>query len=78
MSRVHQHYQSKELVFVDPSPSIEDPLFFMSTSTAARGLPLGIVVISAESTDVVHKGIATLKDLFPESAFYGRGHPYHR
>ena len=46
MSRVHQHiYQSKELFFVDASSSFEDfnnPLFVMSTSSAAGGLPLGI------------------------------------
>ena len=34
----------------------------MSTSSAAGGLPLGIVVTSAESADVMHKGMATLKD----------------
>ena len=79
MSRVHQHiYQSKELVFVDASSSFEDfnnPLFVMSTSSAAGGLPLGIVVTSAESADVIHKGMTTLNDLFPKPAFYGNDHP---
>ena len=79
MSRVHQHvYQSKELVFVDASSSFEDfnnPLFVMSTSSAAGGLPLGIVVTSAESAEVIHKGMTTLKELLPKSAFYGNGHP---
>ena len=61
MSRVH-HYilQSKELVFIDASSSFEDfnnPLFVMSTSSAAGGLPLGIVAVSAESADVIHKGM---------------------
>ena len=78
-SRVHQHvYQSKELVFVDASSSFEDfnnPLFVMSTSSAAGGLPLGIVITSAESADVIHKGMTTLKELFPESPFYGNGYP---
>ncbi len=76
MSRVHQHiYQSKELVFVDASSSFEDynnPLFVMSTSSAAGGLPL---VTSAESTDVIRTGMTALKELFPELAFYGNG--YH-
>ena len=79
MSRVHQHiYQSKELVFVDASSSFEDynnPLFVMSTSSAAGGLPLGIVVTSAESTDVIRTGMTALKELFPELAFYGNGYP---
>ena len=30
------------------------------------GLPLGIVITSAESADVIHKGMITLKELFPE------------
>ena len=79
MSRVH-HYilQSKELVFIDASSSFEDfnnPLFVMSTSSAAGGLPLGIVVVSAESADVIHKGMTALKGLFPNAAFYGSGCP---
>ena len=72
MSRVHQHiYQSKELVFVDASSFFEDfnkPLFVISPSLAAGGLPLGIVVTSAESSDVIHKGMSTLKELFLKSA----------
>ena len=65
MSRVHQYvHQSKELIFVDASSSFEDynnPLFVMSTSSAARGLPLGIVITSAESIDVIHKGMTILE-----------------
>ena len=79
MCRVHEHIcQSKELVFVDASSSIEDfnnPLFVISTSSAAGGLPLGIVVTSAESADVIHKGMNSLKELFPKSVFYGNGYP---
>ena len=79
MSRVHQYiHQSKELVFVDASSSFEDfnnPLFVMSTSSAAGGLPLGIVVTSAESVDVIHNGMTALKEVFPKSAFYQKGYP---
>lgn len=79
MSRVHQYIQqSKELVFIDASSSFDDfynPLFVISTSSAAGGLPLGILATSAESADVIHKGMTTLKELFPKSAFYGNGHP---
>ena len=79
MCRVHEHIcQSKELVFIDASSSFEDfnnPLFVISTSSAAGGLPLWIVVTSAESADVIHKGMNTLKELFPKSVFYGNGYP---
>ena len=79
MSRVHQYiHQSKELVFVDASSSFENfnnPLFVMSTSSAAGGLPLGIVVTSAESVDVIHNGMTALKEVFPKSAFYQKGYP---
>ena len=74
MCRVHEHIcQSKELVFVDVSSSFEDfnnTLFVISTSSAAGGLPLGIIVTSAESADVIHKGMNTLKELFPISLLW--------
>ena len=58
MSRVHEYiYQSKELVFADGSSSFEDynnPVFVLSTSSAAGGLPFGIV-LTAESAEVIHK-----------------------
>ena len=79
MSRVHEYIvQSKELVFIDASSSFEDfnnPLFVISTSSAAGGLPLGVVVTSAESASVIHKGMTMLQELFPTSAFYGAGSP---
>ncbi len=79
MSRVHRHIlQSKELVFIDASSSFEDfnnPMFVVSTSSAAGGLPLGIVVTSAESATVIHQGMTKLSQMFPEDAFYGSGSP---
>lgn len=79
MARVHEYIvQSKELVFIDASSSFEDfnnPLFVISTSSAAGGLPLGVVVTSAESANVIHKGMTKLQELFPTSAFYGAGSP---
>ena len=47
----------------------------ISTSTAAGGLPLGIVVTSAESATVINQGMTMLKQLFPRDAFYGAGSP---
>ena len=59
MSRVHKHIsQSRELLFIDASSSFEDfnnSLFVISTSTAAGGLPLGIVVTSAECATVINQ-----------------------
>ena len=79
MSRVHRYtLQSKELVYIDASSSFEkfnNPLFVMSTSSAAGGLPLGIVITSAESAGVIHKGMTALKGLLPDTAFYSNGYP---
>lgn len=79
MSRVHKYIQqSKELVFIDASSSFEDfnnPLFVISTSSAAGGLPLGVIITSGESASTVHKGMTMLQDLLPTSAFYNNGSP---
>ena len=47
----------------------------MSTSSAAGGLPLGIVFTSAESANVIHKGMIAPEGLFPKTAFYDNGYP---
>jgi hypothetical protein len=79
MARVHKHIQqAKELVFIDSSSSFEDfnnPMFVISTSSAAGGLPLGIVITSGESANIIHKAMSVLSTLFPEEAFYGQGSP---
>lgn len=79
MSRVHQLVQqSGELVFIDSSSSFEDynnPIFVISTSSAAGGLPLGVVVTSGESASTITSGMTHLKKLFPTGSFYGKGCP---
>ena len=61
MARVHKHIQhARELaiVFIDSSSSFEDfnnPMFVLSTSSAAGGLPLGIVVTSGESANIIYR-----------------------
>ena len=79
MSRVHQHIQqSKELVFIDSSSSFDDynnPMFVISTSSAAGGLPLGVVVTSGESSSIINSAMTHLKCLFPKHSFYGKGSP---
>ena len=79
MARVHEHIQqAKELAFIDSSSSFEDcnnPMFVISTSSAAGGLPLGIVITSGESANIVHRAMTVLTALFPEGTFYGQGSP---
>ena len=58
-----------------PLEDFKNPLFVISTSSAAGGLPLGIVVTSAKSAGVIRKGMTTLKQLFPEYLFYGNAYP---
>ena len=47
MARAHEHVkQAGEIMFVDSSSSLDDfnnPMFIQSTSSAAGGLPLGVV-----------------------------------
>ena len=73
MARIHEHIQqSKELIFVDSSSSFDDfnnPMFVVSTS-AAGGLPLGIVVTSGESSNIVYQVVCALK-----GSFYGESCP---
>ena len=73
MSRVHKYVsQSKELVFIDASSSFEEfnnPLFLVLTSSAAGGLPLGIVMTSSESAKVVHQGMTMLVNYFLKVRF---------
>ena len=79
MARVHENVmQASELIFVDSSSSFDDfnnPMFVLSTSSAAGGLPLGIVLTSGESANIVHEAMSTLSELFPKCAFFGKGSP---
>lgn len=79
MARVHEFIQqSKELVFIDSSSSFEDynnPIFVLSTSSAAGGLPLGVLITSGESAATIHSGLSILSGLFPKCSFYGQGSP---
>ena len=79
MSRVHEHVvQAGELVYVDSTSSLDDfnnPMFVLSTSAAAGGLPLGVVITSGESASTIHQAMSTLQELFPRCAFHGKGSP---
>ena len=65
-------------MFIDSSSSFDDynnPLFVISTSSSAGGLPLGVVVTSGESSSVINSAMNHLKYLFPKGSFYGKGSP---
>ena len=73
MARVHEHVtQAGELMFVDSSASLDDfnnPMFILSTSSAAGGLPLGVVITSGESSNIIFDAMTALQSLFPKSSF---------
>ena len=77
MSRAHTLVrQASEVVYIDSSSSLDDynnAVFVLSTSSAAGGLPLGVVVTSGESTVTIEKAMSTLKEILPESGFGQRG-----
>ena len=79
MARVHEHVtQAGELMFVDSSASLDDfnnPMFILSTSSAAGGLPLGVVITSGESSNIIFDAMTALKGLFPKSLFGGKMYP---
>ena len=62
-------------MFIDSSSSFEDFNNPMFASSAAGGLPLGIVITSGESANIIHKAMTVLTGLFPDGAFYGQGSP---
>ena len=77
MARVHSMVQqSAETVFCDSTAGLDrynNPLFLLSTSTPAGGVPLGCVVTSGESESTVTAALKKLKEVLPSNAFYGRG-----
>lgn len=76
MARVHSMVQqSAETVFCDSTAGLDrynNPLFLLSTSTPAGGVPLGCVVTSGESESTVTAALKKLKEVLPSNAFYGR------
>ena len=63
------------IVFIDSSSSFDDyknPMFVISTSSSAGGLPLGVVVTSGESSSTINSAMNHLKC---KGSFYGKGSP---
>ena len=68
--------QAGELVYCDSTSSLDRyncPTLIMSTCTSPRGIPLGVVITSGESEEVITEAITFLKAILPTNAFYGRG-----
>ena len=77
MARVHENIQqSRELIFVDSSSfdDLNNPMSVVSTSSAAGGLPLGVVVVRlANHQTLFTKLCAHLKTY--KQTFYGLYYP---
>ena len=77
MKRVHTFVEhSGELVFVDASGGVDRHhcrIFLLLTHSAAGGLPLGCLITTSESKDVISSALELFKEVMPKNAFYGRG-----
>ena len=77
MARAHKLVrQAGELVYCDSTSSLDRyncPTFVMSTCTSAGGVPLGVVITSGESEEVITEAMTFLKNVLPTNAFYGKG-----
>ncbi|KAK7088885.1 hypothetical protein V1264_024257 [Littorina saxatilis] len=77
MQRVHKlHRTSGELVFVDASGGMDRfdcRVFLLLTHSSAGGLPLGCLIVSSESTEVLILALQLYMQLVPSDAFFGRG-----
>ncbi len=73
MACVHQNIQQTgEMVFCDATSSLNrfnSSLFLISTSSAAGGLPLGVIFTSDEEEDTVRQGLQLLTEVVPDGAF---------
>jgi len=77
MYRAHRYIrQSSELVFMDATSSLDRfscPTYILSTGSAAGAVPLGVFVISNETTSTIADGLNLLKSVMPSDAFFGKG-----
>ncbi|XP_076009415.1 uncharacterized protein LOC143002896 isoform X2 [Genypterus blacodes] len=76
MKRVHaQLAQSGEMVFMYSSGSCDKQnhhVYLLLTHYAGGGLPLGVIVTSAETQPAITAGLQLLKTLTPSGSFFGR------
>ena len=70
-----QVQQSSELAFVDSSSNMEElnlRIFLFCTHSVVGALPLGILIVSDETTNTLVQGFTKLKESMGENAFYQR------
>ncbi|XP_071962543.1 uncharacterized protein [Antedon mediterranea] len=76
MKRVHRYVrQSGELAFIDSSGGVDRHgcrVFVILTHSCAGGLPLGLLITTSETEEVITEGLTLLKDILPPVAFYGK------
>lgn len=77
MARAHACLpQAAEIVYCDATSSLDrfnTALFIISTSHAAGGIPLAVLMTSDEKLSTIYSGLCMLKDILPSNAFYGNG-----
>lgn len=65
-----------QTLFTDASANLDRygcKVFMIYTNSCADGLPLGIIILTSESTSVISAGLELWKTLFSLGAFGGRG-----
>lgn len=77
MRRVHENIPTAgELVCIDSSGGMDRfqcRVFLLMVHTSVGGLPLGIVITSSESENILSIAFELFKSILPESAFYKKG-----
>ena len=77
MARAHKYVrQASEMVFMDATSSLDRfscPTFILSTGSAVGAIPLGVFVVSDESTSTITAGLNLLKSIMPPDAFFWQG-----
>jgi len=77
MARAHTMLrQAGELVYSDSTASLDRyncPTFIMSTSSSGGGIPLGVVITSGESENILTEFFCHLRAIFTQNVFFGRG-----
>ena len=76
MERAHALEQSGHIVHIDASGNMDADncrVFLLLSETCVGGLPLGILISSCESAEVLTAGLNLLKTILPPNAFGGAG-----
>ena len=76
-NRVHSTLpQAGDIVFIDSTSSldrVDSKYFRLLTVSPAGGLPLGAIITSSESEEILTEALTLFKNTLPSSAFYHRG-----